>query len=147
AYTYAWSNAQVTQDITNLTAGIYSVLVTDKNGCTTTASVTLTQPVALSTTITSATFNGSNVSCFGSSNGSIDLTVAGGTTAYTYAWSNAQVTQDITNLTAGTYSVLVTDKNGCTATNIITLTQPAALTTTATPATFNGSNVSCFGSS
>src|SRR5205823_5234516 len=127
AYTYAWSNAQTTQDITNLTALTYSVLVTDMNGCTATNLITLTQPVALSTTVTHATFNGSNVSCFGSSNGSIDLSVAGGTIAYTYAWSSTQTSQDISGLNANTYSVLVTDKNGCTATASVTLTQPVAL--------------------
>jgi gliding motility-associated-like protein len=145
AYTYSWSNAQVTQDISGLNANTYSVLVTDVNGCTTTNTITLTQPAALTTTVVAATYNGQNISCNGLSDGSINLTVAGGTTAYTYQWSNLATTQDISGLSAGPYSVLVTDMNGCTATHTITLTQPVVLTTTVVAATYNGQNISCNG--
>ena len=147
AYTYSWSNAQTIQDISGLNANTYSVLVTDVNGCTTTNTITITQPAVLTTSIAvSSNYNGQNVSCFGSSNGSIDLSVAGGTTAYTYNWSNSQATQDVSGLAAGTYSVLVTDKNGCIATNTITLTQPVAMSNTIViSSNYNGQNISCNG--
>ena len=57
------------------------------------------------------------VSCFGGSNGSLDITVAGGTPTYTYSWSNGANTQDISSLIAGTYTVTVTDQNFCVNTN------------------------------
>jgi len=145
AYTYAWSNSQTTQNISGLNANTYSVLVTDVNGCTTTNTIIVTQPALLTNTVVAATFNGQNISCNGLSDGSIGLTVSGGTTAYTYAWSNSQTTQNISGLNANTYSVLVTDVNGCTTTNTITLTQPAVLTNTVVAATYNGQNISCNG--
>jgi gliding motility-associated-like protein len=141
SYTYSWSNSAVTQDLTSLTAGTYSVTVTDGNGCTATASTTVSQPLAaLSATISGTTY----VSCNGGSNGAIDLTVTGGTATYTYSWSNSQTTQDISGLAAGTYSVTVTDANGCSATASATITEPlAALSSTISSTTA----VDCFGGS
>jgi gliding motility-associated-like protein len=136
-YTYVWSNGPLTQDINNLPAGTYNVTVTDANSCTATVSATITQPTApLSLSATQV-----NVLCFGNSTGSINLTPIGGTTPYTYLWSNGSTVQDPQNLAAGTYSVVVTDANGCTATTNATITQPQnpiTLTTTKV-------NVLCFG--
>lgn len=100
---------------------------------------TISQPAqALSASISSA----QNISCYDVPNGSINLSVSGGTTAYSYLWSNGATTQNISGLQAGTYSVTVTDANGCTASANATLTQPAAtLNTTISTA----SNVSCYG--
>ena len=141
AYTYNWSNGETTQNITGLTSGTYSVFVTDVNGCTTTNTMTLTQPTALSNTIAvSSNYHSQNVSCFGSADGSIDLTLAGGTPLYTYSWSNGETTQDISGLSANTYSVLIIDANGCTLTNTIVVTQPVLLTSTVT-----STSVLCFG--
>ncbi|HEX7846083.1 MAG TPA: immunoglobulin domain-containing protein, partial [Chitinophagaceae bacterium] len=140
-YTYAWSNGATTQDITSLPAGTYNVTVTDANGCTAVLNnIVITQPAAaLALSETNV-----NVLCFGNSTGSIDLTVAGGTSPYTYAWSNGATTQDITSLPAGTYSVTVTDANGCTAVlNNIVITQPAA----ALALSETHVNVLCFGNS
>lgn len=119
SFTYLWSNGASTQNIMNIAAGSYSVTVTDINSCTGTASVTITQPSAVSPTTTV-----SNVSCFGGSNGSIDLSVVGGSGGYIYQWSNSATTQDISGLAAGTYTVTVTDANGCTGTTSAIITQP-----------------------
>ncbi|MBX7226824.1 MAG: hypothetical protein K1X55_12400, partial [Chitinophagales bacterium] len=135
-YTYAWSNGATTQDISSLAAGTYTVTVTDANGCTASTSVTInnTNGPSLSTTKVDAT-------C-GSSNGSIDLSVSGGTSPFTYAWSNGATTQDISSLAAGTYTVTVTDANGCTASTSVTInnTNGPSLSTTKVDATCGSSN-------
>ena len=150
AYSYAWSNGQTTATASGLVAGNYSVTVTDANGTTTTASITLTQPAPLAiTSLTSPVFNGGwNVSCNGFNDGAIDLTVAGGATcqAYSYAWSNGATTEDLTGLTAGTYSVTITDANGCSTSSSITLTQPDPVTIALIPQVYQGGwNITCNG--
>jgi gliding motility-associated-like protein len=120
-YTYQWSNGATSQNITGLTAGTYTVTVADANGCVETLSATITEPQgALSVTLQSS----QNISCFGGNNGSIQLTVNAGTAPYSYNWSNGATTQNISNLLAGTYTVTVTDANGCTESQTVTLTQP-----------------------
>lgn len=119
SYTYLWSNGAITANITSISAGTYGVTVTDANGCTGTGSVTIMQPSAVLPT-TSVT----NVSCFGGSNGSIDLTVSGGSSGYSYMWSTGSTSQDISSLSAGTYTVTVTDANGCSAITSAMVTQP-----------------------
>jgi gliding motility-associated-like protein len=136
-YAFAWSNGAVTEDISGLTAGTYSVIITDQNSCVTTVIVTVTQPAAP----LSGTSLVTNVLCFGEATGAIDLTVTGGTTPYSYLWSNGSVLQDLTNVTAGTYSVTITDANGCTAVVSATITQPAAPLAGTTTIT----NILCFG--
>ena len=136
-FSYLWSNNFTQEDLQNLAAGTYSVTVTDANGCTTSQSVTISQPqapLALNTTQI-------NVSCFGNSTGSVNLTVTGGTAPFTYLWSNNGTVEDPTGMAAGTYSVTVTDANGCTAQTSVTITQPQSglsLNTTQI-------NVLCFG--
>lgn len=127
AYTYDWADipgAPDPEDRSGLTFGAYTVTVTDANNCTVSTSATITGPAsAVSPSATTV-----NVACFGGSTGSIDLSVSGGTPGYTYNWSNGAMTQDISSLAAGTYTVTVTDANGCTATLSRTITQPPALT-------------------
>ncbi|MBL0051221.1 MAG: SprB repeat-containing protein [Bacteroidetes bacterium] len=82
-----------------------------------------------------------NVNCNGNSNGAININVAGGTTPYTYSWSNGATTQNVTNLSPNTYTVTVTDANGCTATLSQAITQPNALALTIGTVT----NVNCNG--
>lgn len=137
AYLYNWNDAAATQNRTNLAAGTYSVTVTDIKGCSATASVTIAQPAALS-----ATTIATDVSCNGGSNGSIALSVNGGTSPYAYAWSNGSASQNIGNLLAGNYGVTIMDAKSCSISAIATITQPAALLSSATQA-----NVSCHGGS
>ena len=105
-FTYLWdANAgnQTTATATGLAAGTYTVTVTDATFSEATTTVSISQPTVLSATDV-PTWN------------SIDLTVTGGTPAYTYLWSNGAVTQDIENLAPGSYTVTITDVNGCTTT-------------------------------
>jgi len=138
-YVYAWSNQSITEDLNNIPSGVYTVTATDANGCTTTQTVTITQPAAaLALTTTQV-----NVLCFGNSTGSVNLTVSGGTAPYTYLWSNNGTVEDPSGMAAGPYTVTVTDANGCTANSNVTITQPAAglaLTTTQVNVLCNGNN-------
>lgn len=115
-YTYAWSNEATTDSIGDLTAGMYSVTVTDANDCEIIEMVEITQPTDIS-----ITFDASNLVCVGESDGSITANVTGGTQPYTYLWSNGETTQTITDLTAGTYTVTVTDANDCEAVASVTI--------------------------
>jgi hypothetical protein len=121
-YSYNWGGGITTQDRSNLAAGTYTVTVTDASNCTKTISASITQPTAIVLTETHV-----NVLCNGQSNGSIDLSVSGGTPAYTYNWGGGITTQDRSNLAAGTYTVTVTDANNCTKTLSTTITQPNAI--------------------
>jgi gliding motility-associated-like protein len=138
-YSFSWTPSSSTSALaSNLQAGIYSVTVTDSIGCSQSVSVTVTQPSALTSAITSS----SNVSCFGGNNGSASVTPSGGTPGYTYQWSptggNAGTAL---NLPADNYSVSITDANGCTQTNYVTLTQPPQLVIS----TSSLNHVSCYG--
>jgi gliding motility-associated-like protein len=136
-YTYAWSNAATSQDLSNLLAGNYSVTITDANGCTKTGAYTLTQPsTALSSSETHTT-----ISCYNSATGSIDLTVAGGTSPYSYSWSNGSTSQDLSAIAAGTFTVTITDAKGCQTSRSVTITQPSS----GLSVTSSSVNVSCFG--
>jgi len=120
-FTFLWSTGSVAEDLVNIPAGNYSVTVTDANGCTGTATSTVGQPSPITGNITV-----NNVNCFSQSQGSCDLTVGGGTPPYTYLWNNGAVSQDISGLAAGNYSVTVTDSRGCEAVFTASVTQPLA---------------------
>ncbi len=130
AITYTWNNSQVGATATGLSAGTYTVTAKDANGCTKTASITITQPTAVVAGIN----NTSNVSCNGGNNGVVMCTASGGTGAFTYAWNNGQTAANATGLTAGNYTCVISDGNGCTATATATITEPAVLVATATGA-------------
>ena len=138
AYTYSWSPSGGTAaSATGLTAGTYTLTVTDAKLCQATQSFIITEPVVLTASITS-----SNVNCNGGSNGSATVTATGGTGAYTYAWSPTGGTAaTATGLTAGTYNVTITDANTCTKTETVTITEPAKLTASVG----NQTDVSCNG--
>ena len=132
-YQYLWNDGSALKDRTGLAPGTYSVTVTDKNGCTITKNnLEITQPTAALATIETHV----DATCYGSSTGSIDLSVTGGTTDYTYAWTGpgtfTAATQDLSNLAAGTYNVIVTDARGCTTNRQVVITQPAAMSLTTT---------------
>ncbi len=128
-YTFSWDNGQSGNIAINLGAGTYEVIVSDANSCTDAAYVTLDDPPLLevSAEITSD-YNGWDISCFGAMDGTAFATPSGGTPPYTYSWSNGQMTAAATGLDATTYTIEVTDANGCTATDEVTLTQPDPLT-------------------
>ncbi len=122
-YTYVWSNGQNGASATGLAAGNYSATVTDANGCSATATFSIVQPQVLA----AGTLTINNVSCNGGNNGFVIAAVSGGTGAYTYSWSSGQNSQSASNLVAGTYTVTVTDANGCSATASIVVTQPTLI--------------------
>ena len=110
-YAYLWSNGATTVNLAGVPAGTFTVVVTDATMATATGSWTVNQPAEIILTAVAA-----NANCPSISDGSIDLSVSGGTPAFGYAWSNGATTQDIGGLAAGTYTVTVTDANGCTKT-------------------------------
>lgn len=124
-YSYTWSPTGGNAATANgLIAGVYTCLISDTYGCSTTATITITEPPAI-VSVTSFT----NALCFGDVNGSIDLTVTGGTPTYSFDWnSGAYTTEDISGLAAGNYNVTITDANGCMQTDVVTITQPTLLT-------------------
>ena len=113
---------------TGLNAGSYTLHLLDANGCTRDSTINLSQPAVLSATATKT-----NVTCYGASTGTAQVVASGGTSPYTYSWTGtAQTTAAVTGLTAGTYTVTVSDTKGCSAAATVTLTQPTALAATPT---------------
>jgi len=107
-YTFLWNNGETTEDIDNLSAGIYSVQITDANSCTAQKSFSIKTNTSLSVSA-----NATRTGCTDDASGAIDLTVHGGTAPFTFSWSNGETTEDISGLTAGYYTVEVSDANGC----------------------------------
>ncbi len=136
-FTYAWSNGDTDPTAENLSAGNYSVVVTDEDNCTASKSVTITEPSELTvkTTATAQTAPGVD-------DGTATATPSGGTGTYTYAWDNGETTATITGLAPGAYTVTVTDENGCTESQTITVNAFGC----ALSATMSGTNVTCNGS-
>ena len=139
-YGFAWSNLANTEDLLNVAANNYAVTVADANNCTQSANYTITEPTAL--TLNAPTIT--NVSCFVGNNGSITANPTGGTGAYTYTWNPTGSSQTVSNLTAGSYDVTISDANNCSITNSYSITEPA------TPLSISNSIVTdnlCFGQS
>lgn len=136
-YTYNWSSGSNNQTANGLAAGQYTVTVTDANGCSSFDTVTIAPGSAPG----NINLNGTNITCFGDSTGSITANVNGGQQPYTYQWSNGGTTPTINTLSSGTYWVQVTTAGGCIKTDTITLTQPNSPVTAITSQT----NVTCFG--
>ncbi|MBI4930067.1 MAG: gliding motility-associated C-terminal domain-containing protein [Bacteroidetes bacterium] len=132
-YTYSWSPSGGTNAIaTGLSAGAYTVTVTDASGCSGTSTVTINSSggpiISLS--------NQTNILCNGGNNGSASVTASGGTSPYIFSWSpSGGTTSAATGLSAGNYTATVTDANGCTNTQTVIITQPTALTSNITSTT------------
>ncbi|UKN03057.1 gliding motility-associated C-terminal domain-containing protein [Paracrocinitomix mangrovi] len=130
-YTYLWNDGatSTTDSISGLTAGIYTVVVTDGNGCSVTDSASVDQPAAII-----ATASGTDVACYGGNTGEVTVTVSNGVAPLSYQWNDAsnQTTQTATGLAMGTYTVIVTDNNGCTANSSVTISENAEITATST---------------
>ena len=125
-YTYQWSSGEITQDITALPAGSYTLKVQDSKGCTATANFSVpTTTFHIARTLVQPT-------CYGASNGSITLhEPIGGTSPYTYQWSTGDTGTSLTDLAAGSYSVTVSDAAGCTKTYSFKITDPQELSSSA----------------
>ena len=125
-FTYSWNDPSATtsEDVSGLSVGLYTVNVTDANGCTSSASGNIDQPTALALSETHV-----NNICNGGAIGSIDLSVAGGTSPYSFAWDDpsSSTTEEISGLTARTYEVTVTDSLSCLEILPITITEPSAI--------------------
>jgi gliding motility-associated-like protein len=126
-YSFAWNNGAQTEDIAGLSPSVYSVTITDANGCTVSGNFTITEPPAL-------VLNGQahSNSCYGVTDASIDITITGGVMPYSTAWSNMSwsstvTAEDLSGIAPGTYDVLVTDANGCTASQQFSITGAAEL--------------------
>lgn len=135
-YSYSWNTipAQTTQTATGLSAGTYSVMIIDAGNCTIVSTITLTQPQVL--TLTPYT---QPILCSGTCTGVFSVNVNGGTWPFAYQYSTGD-TVWADSLCAGTYSVVVTDTNGCTASLSVNITQPALPLTY----TFTQTNLTCF---
>ncbi|TAL58410.1 MAG: T9SS type B sorting domain-containing protein, partial [Bacteroidetes bacterium] len=135
-YTYVWSNNSTTQQISNLIAGNYTITVTDANGCTKTATVTITQtggPVLITSTTPQTCTQG----------GTAAAAAAGGSTPYTYQWCNGQTASTATGLSAGSCTIIVTDASGCSTTSTVTITSIGnipSVSATSTPASCGSNN-------
>lgn len=139
-YTYAWSNGGGNnEDLSNASAGAYTLTVTDLNGCPNSINTIITEPAALSINLA-----GTSATCFGASTASIDAIISGGVTPYSYAWTGPNAftanTEDISSLAAGSYTLTVIDSNNCQLTQNIVLTQPSVVSIS-----FDQIPVSCFG--
>jgi hypothetical protein len=119
-YTVIWSNGATTEDLTGLPAGTYTVTVKDANGCSASRSVAIAQPASALRLSDSHL----DAACRGTATGAIDLTATGGTGPYVYSWSNGATTEDLANLGAGTYVVMVTDAVGCAVSRSVTISEP-----------------------
>lgn len=123
-YTYSWTpNVSTTNSASGLAPGNYSVVVTDANNCSEVVSVTITAPA-----VPGVTSTGTNEICAGDCDGTLDATPSGGTAPYSYSWDNglgAGASQS--NVCPGTYTVTITDANGCTSTDSYTVAAGAAV--------------------
>lgn len=139
AFTYSWSSGATGPTASGLTTGTYSLTAMDANGCSTTTTVAIINSAG-----TASTTVLSNVSCHGGSNGSASAGMSVGSTITAYIWSNGQTGSLISGITAGNYTVTITDSNGCLNTSVAIITEPPAIILSAnslnTPCvTINGS--------
>ncbi len=121
-FNYSWNNGGNTNNITGLAAGTYFVTITDAFGCPGDSSFTIIEPTLLETSLATV-----NLLCIEDNSGEVRSNSTGGTPNYTYLWSDGSVLQNAINLAAGTYTVTVTDNQGCTVVETATITQPSKI--------------------
>jgi PKD repeat protein len=121
-YLYDWSNGATSAIIDNLAGGNYEVIVVDNSGCTKTEQIVISNGNA-----PTATVNVNLISCYGLSDGSIDVSVSGGNPPYGYSWSTGDNTSNLQGLASGTYLLTVTDQSGCFETVFIAVSEPDSL--------------------
>ena len=120
-YAYLWSDSSVTEDVSGLAAGSYSVMITDSWGWKIFKNFNVSQPAPITVSLSSQT----NVSCNGGNNGSINISVVGPDSPFTFLWSpGGATTQNISSLTADVYSVAVSNTLTCTKNFSVTITEP-----------------------
>jgi hypothetical protein len=127
-YNYTWSTTTTGSAVSNLGAGLYDVTINDSKGCSASRSFTVNQPGVLNASLTKSDYHGYGVSCAGSTNGFVNVIVNGGTTPYSYSWTNGVLIKDISGLSAGIYSLTVEDNKGCIATGSVMLVSPTGVT-------------------
>jgi hypothetical protein len=135
-YSYKWNTGQNTASLSKLNAGTYIVSVTDVNSCVKLDTVVVQQPIILD-----ASFTKTDVACFGGSTGTATAAGSGGTSGYSYLWSNTQIGANAIGLSATNYSVTITDSKNCTVAKSVTIGQPAS----AVDGTVTKTDVACFG--
>jgi hypothetical protein len=125
-YTYLWNTnpVQVNPTAVNLSPGVYNVTVTDANNCSVTQSITIASAPAIILNL-----NQTDVSCNGGNDGNATVNASGGVGNFTYSWNTNPVQTTVTagQLTAGNYTITVTDANGCTAISSVIINEPAAI--------------------
>jgi gliding motility-associated-like protein len=134
-FTYRWSNNSADDSLGNLPEGIYYVTVTDNNNCLSYDTAIVSQPSQI---VLTAAIN--DLQCNGENSGSINLNISGGVPGYNYNWSGNQATPNIDSLSAGDYSVTVTDNHNCATTDLYRVIEPSLiiLSAGATPVVCNG---------
>jgi gliding motility-associated-like protein len=135
-YSYLWNTGLMTDSISNLLAGTYTVTITDANGCKVSNTMKVFEPAPIQILTALKRIP----SCFGLSDGQLTTYAVGGTTPFDFVWSTGENNQGIVNIPAGTYTVTATDGNGCSQVKTETVTEPDLLTSFATPEA-----IKCFG--
>lgn len=126
-YRFLWNDGSDLQNRSTLPAGSYAVAITDTNNCTTTASFTISQNEPLQWQVTQI-----EPTCFGSTDGDISVFVTGGVAPYAYQWSTGAAASSLNGISAGMYSITITDSLGCSGYTFMTLLQPDSLNAIAT---------------
>ncbi|MDT8402138.1 MAG: gliding motility-associated C-terminal domain-containing protein, partial [Bacteroidales bacterium] len=150
-YSYLWSNGVVNRDLTGLTEGEYSVTVTDNYGCIAYDTAYISLPPPLEFVKDSSNYNGYGISCYGKSDGFINITMTSGQEPYVFTWTGpggfSSTESSISKLSEGEYILTVEDINYCTVSDTTVLTQPDSLIMNLDISVSDdgGFNINCFG--
>lgn len=152
-YSYQWNSGHITGNVNDFTSGQYTCTVTDNVGCQDNVTLNIGEPAEITSNITSTSYaSGSNISCNGLSDGDIDLSIVGGAGLFSVNWTTINGSglvasdEDQSGLSGGTYQVEITDGNGCSITDSITLSEPLPLSVNMNSQTHpNGDNIRCNG--